>query len=74
MYVDGWQPLFFLGTVGTIIAIAIVLYILIVAVLRATVGPPRPTEDTALRILRERFARGEIGEEEYQKACRTLEK
>ena len=74
MYVDGYHPVFFLGVVLTIIAIAVVLGILIIGVLRATVGPPRSTGDSALRILRERFARGEINEEEYEKARRTLER
>lgn len=33
----------------------------------------RPREDRALSILRERFARGELTEEEYDRARRTLE-
>jgi hypothetical protein len=36
------------------------------------VAPPPPPIDPALQILRERFARGEIGEAEFVSASRTL--
>lgn len=34
---------------------------------------PKSNEDDALRILKERYVRGEIDEETYQKMKRTLE-
>lgn len=77
MVLDGFYPIFPLALFLMIIAIAVVLgivIIVIIAVLRATVSPARQTDDSALRILRERFARGEISEEEYEKARRTLER
>jgi len=58
MYVDGYSPFLFLATFLLIVAIAVVLGI-IISILRATVGPARASDDSALRILRERFARGE---------------
>ena len=36
------------------------------------VGDSAPTEDTALALLRERFARGEIDADEYEQRRRTL--
>lgn len=36
------------------------------------VPPSEPREDRALTILRERFARGEVTEDEYQRARRAL--
>jgi hypothetical protein len=35
-------------------------------------GPPPPSADPALEILRARFARGEIGEDEFVSASRAL--
>ncbi len=74
MYVDGYSPFFFLATFLVIVAIAVVLGIVIISILRATVGPARTSDDSALRILRERFARGEISQEEFEQARRVLER
>ena len=39
---------------------------------RSNYGSSSKTDDTALEILQERYARGEIDEEEYQKMKRNL--
>ncbi len=74
MYVDGPSPFFFLATFLVVVVVAVVLGIVIISILRATVGPARASDDSALRILRERFARGEITQEEYEQARRVLER
>ena len=68
----GWVML--LG--GIVIMVAIVLLVVwgVTAATRAGQGTaPREAEpDRALGILRERFARGEISEAEYEQARKTL--
>ena len=39
---------------------------------RSNSGPGTPPEDSAMRILRERYARGEIDSEQFEQARRTL--
>ena len=39
---------------------------------RSISGPSTPPEDSAMRILRERYARGEIDSEQFEQARRTL--
>jgi putative membrane protein len=39
---------------------------------RGAGGPPPPAEDAALRLLRERYARGEIDQEEFEERRRHL--
>ncbi|HET9016470.1 MAG TPA: SHOCT domain-containing protein [Thermomicrobiaceae bacterium] len=53
------------------IVIAVVLWLLL---RRRAIAPGNPQEaDRALVVLRERFARGEIGVEEYEERRRLLE-
>ncbi|QKV80559.1 SHOCT domain-containing protein [Amycolatopsis sp. Hca4] len=60
----GWA-----GGIGMLVLMALVLAALVVlAVVLARRGPqPPPPADTARRILDERFARGEIDQEEYER-------
>jgi putative membrane protein len=39
---------------------------------RAGAGTPSPSEDSSIRIARERFARGEISKDEYEEIVRGL--
>jgi len=55
------------------IALLIALMVWIVSVLRPReTGARPPGEDSAVRILRERFARGEINREEFESRRREL--
>lgn len=46
---------------------------LVVWAVRSFGGPARPDSDRAMRILEERFARGEIDQQEYEERRRVLE-
>jgi uncharacterized membrane protein len=85
MHYGGWYPFAGGGLVGPLVVAAfVVLVVLGIAwILRrdsprygAPPSPPSvpqpPRADTALQILRERFARGEISEAEYRSASRVL--
>ena len=60
--------LFVLLLAGMVAIVAVAVAILVVVALarRARRDTPQSVEDAALGILRERYARGEIGQEEYQ--------
>lgn len=77
-----WTGMFF-GPVMMILFIAVIVTVIVLLV-RWLGGPPhnhggdsgqrpRANRPDALEILRERFARGEIDEEEYRKRKRLLE-
>ena len=51
----------------------LVIFLIVVAVRRFTNGNSAPNQPHALDILRDRFAKGEIDEEEFQKRKSTLE-
>lgn len=77
MWGGGWSGMFF-GPVMMIalIALAVAVVVLMVRWLGGTGGaapPPAAPGRTPLDILKERFARGEIDEEEYTRRRRTLE-
>ena len=76
----------FFGIVGWIgllvmILFAVILVILVIWAITSLLSPSRrtppqshtPHEDSAMRILRERYARGEIDTDQYEQARRTLE-
>jgi len=71
----GAHPLLELGALllalAVIVAIAVLVGAVIIWALRHLVGPP-PEHDTAMRILRERFARGEITADEFEEMRRRL--
>ena len=80
MYGVGWNGFSGWGWIGMIVMtifwvslVAVVVY----AVSRAFAHPTQPGsgpsgEDRAMRLLRERFARGEITEEEYRRVSSSL--
>jgi len=51
---------------------AVLLVMIVWAVVAAIPGRDRPATDDATRILKARFARGEITQEEYEQARRLL--
>ena len=66
----GWGVLMM---VSSWLILAVLIAVLVWAVLRATSrAEPQERSTHALNILAERFARGEIDEEEYERRSRTL--
>lgn len=65
-----------LGSLLFLALIAFVAWVVVRAVRRPGDGPPRTArtagQDTAERLLADRFARGEIDEEEYRRRLATL--
>lgn len=51
----------------------LIVIALVIWTVRSTTGPPPRDENQALRILDERFARGEIDQNEYEERRRVLE-
>ena len=51
----------------------LVIFLIVVAVRRFTNGNSAPKQPDALDVLRDRFAKGEIDEAEFQKRKSTLE-
>lgn len=81
MYGNGWGFMSGWGWIGmTVMTVfwVVLLALLIYAVSRAFWSPTRSTptsmseQDRALSVLRERFARGEITEDEYRQVSGTL--
>jgi putative membrane protein len=68
---DGWDSLAGLWMLGGILVIAVAVLIGVWMVLRSN-REAHPSGPTALDILRERYARGEISAEEFEAAKRTL--
>lgn len=73
----GWMPF---GWFGMVLMLLFWLAVILVLayVLRSLIGRPRgartdePGRDRALTLLRERYARGEIDQAEYQERLRAL--
>lgn len=80
MYGFGWNGISGWGWVGMTLMMVFwfaILALFIYAISRAFWRPSQPVtglsdQDRAMNLLRERFARGEITSEEYQKASSTL--
>lgn len=64
-----------MGVWGWLMMVAfwIIVIALVIWMVRSTGGSARSDENQALRILDERFARGEIEHDEYQERRRILE-
>lgn len=64
-----------MGVWGWLMMVAfwVVVIALVIWMVRSTGGSTRSDENQALRILDERFARGEIEQDEYQERRRVLE-
>lgn len=81
MYGDGWDMMSGWGWIGMTVMMLVwfaLLALLIYALSRVFWGPAHTTatgtsdQDRAMSVLRERFARGEISEEEYRQVSGTL--
>lgn len=70
----GPNLVFVVATLFVIVAIAVVIGLVIIALLRALIPGRRPEDVVALGILKERLARGEITEEEYDRVRRILDR
>ena len=66
---DGMGMMMGWGFVGLLLALLLVMFVivLIVAGLRWTWRHEEPRRDNALEILKQRYARGEIGREEFDR-------
>ncbi len=71
---NGMGPIFFgPGIMGTLLVIVIVAIIAIILVLKKRANHNSTSSNKSLETLRERLARGEISEEEYERLKRKLE-
>lgn len=75
----GWQPMIlgpFFVILWLAVAIASILFVLrwLADPWRGTPPPSPPRSHTPLDILKERFARGEIDEKEYEERRRVLDR
>lgn len=66
MYMMGWGMIFMM--IFGILVVGLVIYALVSLITK----PFDHKEDPALRIMKERFARGEISEEEYDRRSAVL--
>ena len=66
----GWMFMGPLMLLALVVLIAVVLFVRKGSTQRPETS--KPSENKAIQILKERFARGEIDEEEYQQRKRTL--
>lgn len=72
----GWIGLVFMVLFWLAIIVLVVWAVsALISISRRGAPPPSsgPREDSALRILRERYARGEIDTDQFEQARRTLE-
>lgn len=73
MGMHGWGGGFFIMLLWTLIIVGIVL--LVIRLIRNNSGSrymPQDEQDRAINILREKLARGEISQEEYEEKLRIL--
>jgi len=68
-----WGPWGWWMGLGSVLFLALIVIGIVLLVRRPTGGDPRGEEGMAQQILDERFARGEIDEEEYERRRRVLE-
>ncbi len=68
-YGMGWLGMVFMGLFWIVVVVGIALLVVFLA---RSGNRPRTGEDSALGILRERYARGEIGKEEFEAKKRDL--
>jgi len=70
---DSWGPWGLAMSIGSLLFLALIVIGIVMLVRGPSAGSePRREGPTARRILDERFARGEIDEEEYQSRKRAL--
>ncbi len=68
-YGMGWLGMILMAAFWIAVVIAIIF---LIRWLILTGGRPRPSEDSALDILKKRYARGEINKEEFEEKKRDL--
>jgi putative membrane protein len=68
-WMSGWG---WLGMVGVTVFWIAVLVLIVWALSRVLSAPAQRVEPDALEILKQRFARGDISQAEYEQARRTL--
>lgn len=81
MYGNGWDHMGSWGWVGMLMMllfwfgfVALIVWAITGSrAARGPVTPSGPSDDPAITILRQRFARGEVTTEEFERACQTLE-
>lgn len=72
-HMDGWSGWMWFGGVFWLLFLAALVALIVWLVTRGTGGGrPSSEDDRARRILDERFARGEIDEEEYRRRREVL--
>jgi putative membrane protein len=75
MWWDGWTPWHWFGGVVCLVIIVAIIW-LIVWTMQSTgpgTGTPESRGPSPLDILKERYARGEIGDEEFEQKKRKLQ-
>ena len=71
----GYSPWWGFATMAFWALIVVAVTLIVIWVVRRPQGPPvlPGGEDRALSVLRERYARGEIGQDEYERMRQTLQ-
>lgn len=71
----GWfaGPVMMVATVAIVVTVVVLVIRLLGGPGHGSMHPPTPQAKTPLDILKERYARGEIDEEEYEERRRVLE-
>lgn len=67
-----WMGMAF-GLIVLLILLALAIWMIIAASRRQATGTPSQTANRSVETLKERYARGEIGTEEYRERMRELE-
>jgi len=70
----GWGGIFAMIVFALLIAAVALVLVRLLIVPAAEATPPRGPTDSAREVLRERFARGEIDEEEYERRLDRLDR
>ena len=74
MYMNGWHMMngWFMGGMWLYWIVAIALIVLVLVLIARAAQRPRYQDHSAERILKERYARGEITKEEYDQVAADI--